>query len=282
MNKTILASAVVGVFALSGAISVASANSLTIVDTAGIAVAENIGDPGGTHYPSVPTPGASAGSGLPTALGGWPIDTGFGPDPSFPPGGGALGIAGWDGAYLALEHAGDVTFQNLGHGDATNHDIFQVFTAGSWLTIFDNTTSPVTGASGTPTPLYTDALGSSYTAFFGAGLIPFRFENLTTPGSAVNDGINNPRAEDGVSPGYFLGIDPYLSNTVYPSVDHTGAAAFAGFTDLKGPGDHDYEDLVVRVSVPEPGSLMLLMLGLLGFGALRRRSAASASEGLLA
>ena len=62
----------------------------------------------------------------------------------------------------------------------------------------------------------------------------------------------------------------------------SGSAVYAGLTDLPSglAGDHDYEDLVVRVSVPEASNLLLLSAGLLGLGLARRRRSASTTENL--
>jgi len=285
MKFKLLASSLLmsGVFALSGAVSVANANLLTIIP----GVQEAIGDPGGSApYPT--TPGQVPGAGLPTVLGGWPPGTGFATDTGPAPGFGHDGISGYDGSYLKLDQAGDVTFQFLGKGDAADHDIFQLYIGNAWETIFDNRSSPTTGVSGNP-PQYT---GYSVTHFLAAGLIPFQFVNLDagfTVGnvgstSTTYDPVNNNHPNKHDNPDgahFFLGVDPYLANGQY---DTSGRAVFAGLTD-RGylvDGDHDYEDLVVRISVPEPGILALLMAGLLGFGVLRRRQAASDAVGLLA
>jgi len=296
MKFKLLASSLLmaGAFALSGAVSVANANSLSIVDGPAFGLPnslyqEAIGDPGGSAlYPT--TPGQVPGAGLPTVLGGWPTPApGFAPDSSYPPGvGGAVGISGYDGSYLKLDQAGDVTFQFLGKGDAANHDIFQLYIGNAWATIFDNRSSPTTGVSGTP-PQYT---GYSVTHFLAAGLIPFQFVNLDAGFTVGNVGStgkatdpnDNPNIHDNPDKAhFFLGVDPYLAKDKF---DTSGTAVFAGLTDLGfvAAGDHDYEDLVVRISVPEPGILALLMAGLLGFGVLRRRQAVSTSNaiGLLA
>lgn len=277
MNKlTKIAATVLGVVATMGVAGVANAALLQIVPGANPAFAEAIGDPGGTAYGNGPNSGAAPGPGLPTALGGWPISANFVPDPSF---GGAPGINGWDGSYLNLTQAAPVTFQFMGKGDAGNHDIFQVNTGSGWTTLWDNlsaTNGTCGGGGATPSSPNCSTPGSQQTLNFAAGLLLFQYVNLTTGLSAINDGSHNlspDHAPFPTGPGYFLGVDPYLATG---QNDAAGRVVYAGFTDngftAAGSGDHDYEDLAVRIStVPEPGSMALLGLGLLAMAGVRRR-----------
>lgn len=279
MKKTLISSAIIGLLAVSSVMNVANANFLEIVNGSGGApnpsYQEAIGDPGGTNYTNGPTSGASNGPGMPTDLGGWPASSNFAADTSF---GNALGITGYDGSYLKLDQAGMVTFEFMGKGDAGNHDIFQLWLNGAWATVWDNTstTNGTCGVSGT-TPNCSSSL-SQQSYYLNAGLIAFQFENLTTPGLTTNDGLNNIK-ENPAGPAYFLGVDPYLAGSQYQT---SGSAVYAGLTDLPSglAGDHDYEDLVVRVSVPEASNLLLLSAGLLGLGLVRRRRSASTTENL--
>lgn len=209
---------------------------------------EVTGDAGGTAYPS----------GIPSANGGWTTvgANGFAQDGSF---GNVLGTSGWHAMYLNLSEAARLVFQYVGDGNAANHNQFQVNTGSGWMTVFDNNS----------TPIFTTASFS-----FNAGLVGFRY--LASIGTAdastvTNDGTGNPDEGSG-SAGYFLGIDPYLATGAW---DTQGTAAYIGLTDLPWDitQDHDFQDMGIRVSVPEPGSIFLLGSGLLGLARMRRRKA---------
>ncbi len=78
----------------------------------------------------------------------------------------------------------------------------------------------------------------------------------------------NPNAPG--SPGYFLGVDPYMASGIFQS---SGTAVYAGLTDLPGTSDHDFQDLGVRISVvPEPGGIALAFAGLAGLTFVSRRN----------
>lgn len=249
--------------------------------------AESIGDKGGTSYPSAPSASPVNGAGLPTINGGWPNATGFGEDLSYPVGCTAgsncsHGISGFDESYLKITEPGTVTFQFMGKGDAIDHNLFQIYLNGAWQTIFDTAGSHGTcGASGSPTPTVSCSTAGSTVSFnFPAGYVPFRFVNLTTPGTATNNGSGNGGHTVG---GYFLGMDPYQATGQYTS---TGQVVYAGYTDrpcaVGATCDHDYEDLIVRMAVSGGATSiptlsewgMILLSSLLGLGAtltLRRQ-----------
>lgn len=259
--------------ALMGMAGVANAALLSIIDagTGGVpAHPEVIGDPGGTSYPWInQAPGG--GPGLPTVLGGWPVDPNMAPDPTF---GGNLGIQGAHAAFLVLDAPADVTFQFMGSGNAVSDNSFQVFTGGVWQPLFSNlgadATNPCGAAGAIPVITCTPGV-NQFTFNFGAGFVAFRY--ITGAGVTLTNGVNNPDTALGTDPGFFLGADPYL-------VGGTGnqfarlPAVFAGLTDLPALGDHDFQDLGVLISVPEPGTIALFGVGLLAvaftFGFRRR------------
>jgi hypothetical protein len=231
---------------------------------------EVTGDPGGTSFPWVNgAPGG--GPGVPSAGAGWPGGAGFAPDPSF---GNALGTSGWHGAYLQVSKPTDLTFQYMGKGDSSLGNAFEVFTGGNWLSIFNAQTAPCGAAGAAPvTPTCTPGANQRTFSFTAAdltasgGYVPFRY--VTGNGvNVTNNGSGNPD-DVAQSPGYFLGVDPYLATGTFQT---SGSAVYAGLTDLPSPGDHDYQDFGVRISVvPEPESMGLLGLAVIGLMVTRRR-----------
>ncbi len=271
-DRTVLASALLGIAALLGTAGTAgAAPSLQIVKDAifaapDVAYQEVVGDAGGTNHANAPTAGATAGVGLPTVAGGWTNTASFGLDPTH-----GRGISGYDGSYLYLTEAANVTFQFVGKGNATEESQFQVWNGLSWDVKWDNQSASngTCGNVGGVAPVCTFA-GSQFTEALSAGLIAFRFINLNSGLSATNDGTHN--LHDGgptlSEVGYFLGVDPYQTSTSY---DTRGNAVYAGFSDRPAGVDDDYQDLGVRISIPEPSGLALVMAAFGGLLVAQRR-----------
>lgn len=281
-------------FGLAGAAN--AAPQLQIVDSAGALKTapispsncgtsvhcEVVGDRGGTTFPwPGNTPGG--GAGIPTINGGWLAGAaGFAADPSF---GNAVGTTGWHASYLNLTKKARVTFQFMGAGDSSFANSFFINTGSGFTQIFrdgqaSGATNPCPVGPMSTIPACDKLIGgfpnqNQYTALFGPGLIAFAFGvNGTTP-SVFNDGTGN--GDIGQGPGFFLGIDPYLASGTF---QNTGTAAYAGLTDQPSLGDHDFQDMGVRISagaVPEPDTWAMMILGL-GFSGLALRSRNRAAQ----
>lgn len=227
---------------------------------------EAVADAGGTSYTSTVWPN---GTGLPTAMGGWPLVSGtyppgFGIDLSFS---GSFGITGFHSANLYLTQEALVTFEFGGSGDANYQNQFYV----NGVLLYDNKTTSTTGPN--PKGPY----------LFQAGFIPFSYiANVTgsnsLPTTLIVNGSNT--ADPATAAAFFLGFDPYAVSGTYTTSGT--AAVYVGLTDhAEGVGDHDYQDLTVKikiVGVPEPGTLALAAIGASGaVAAIRRRRVRRAS-----
>ena len=283
MNKyTRIAVAVLGVVATMGVAGVA--NAAPLLQILGPNLTQEVtGDAGGTSYPW--GGGSGGGAGIPSAAAGWPNNggggypPGFAPDPSFPPsGGGALGTSGYDTSYLWLTQDANVTFQFMGAG---NSDLANQFWVNGTQLFQDGQTNPIAVAGDPPAYSGNTSGGpfgqNQYTIFInvpnGGGWVPFQF--VTGNGvTLTNNGTDGNPPDNSDLPGYMLGVDPYLATGTFQT---EGTAVFAGLADLPRSiggvilGDHDYQDMGVRISVPEPGSIFLLGAGLMGLAFGRRR-----------
>ena len=291
----------IAVLGWGGFAATAHAAPLLSIETNPGSSQEVTGDSGGSYYPW--TNGlAGHGPGVPWEVktptgfhgGGWAEPApGFAADPSYPPN---HGTTGFDGAYLKLNQATQVTFQYMGKGNSHLANIFQVDWGLGFTTLFDANTAPC-GAND-PSPVFPSCTAgvdpiaepgkNQYTLALDPaqsnGYVAFRYITGTDIDSPVsytvtNDGSGNPglNPEQGpVGPGYFLGFDPYLAGGTFET---SGTAAYAGLADmprLPSELDHDYQDMGVRISVeggiPEPTTLALLGIGMLGLRQRRRQA----------
>ncbi len=284
-NRTVLASAVLGMAAALGAAGTAgAAPTLQIIGGS----QEAIGDAGGTTYPVSNNVGTS-GAGLPTAAAGWPntltTPAGFAPDSSI---GGARGISGYVLSYLSLTEAATVRFQFMGEGNASNNNSFWVDQNQNGIyetnnsngfneNLFNGNATNACGAAGSAVPVISCTAGyNQFDIALSAGLVKFRYD-INQGSTYLTNNVAGGNEQPAVA-GYFLGVDPYLASGTF---ERSGTVVYAGLTDGPftpgaGGADHDFQDMGVRISVvPEPGGLALVMAAFGGLALTQRRGKSS-------
>lgn len=155
---------------------------------------------------------------------------------------------------------GTYDFTYVGSGNATNHDTFTIPGSGGFT--FDNQST---------------ALGTTFQyTVTSASSLSFIYANLTA-GTSISSGAVNPTSN--LSYGLFMqgstGCTTATPGNGYscpggsPSTG-PGPVAYIGLADLPVGTDHDFQDLGIRVAVPEPATWALMLLGFGGLGAVLR------------
>ena len=164
------------------------------------------------------------------------------------------------GLYTFTFGGGGLVMGDTGHGDSLNPNEFWVGSSEAAAAAAGDvfcTQAGIASCGG-----LASAVGSSFTILLPAGAIPFGFTFGVSHSSVLTDGqVNNA-------------VGAYLAEMGISTTASAGPGyvAYLGLSDSPYPADHDFQDLVVRVTaVPEPVSVSMIGLGLFGLAVRARR-----------
>lgn len=181
-----------------------------------------------------------------------------------------------EGGTLMLSEPALVRVEYIGKEagfPATEFWLGALSSPGGTLVVRTNSGTPVKEGSFSATPFPPPGITrdlAPYEAVVDAGTVPYYFRVPGNGNALVANGDTNAMGDIAL----WWGSGP-LANVVYVLLDDSG-----GFNPGE-PSDNDHDDMVVRLTalpVPEPGSGMLVLLGLVGCAAGRRGRTGSAAK----